>query len=117
MSWLTKETAKMHGKCKNFTSVSRRQFTVDFKQDAVQMLLDGHSSQSIVDRLGLSRTSLLYRWKRDLLRAVVPLHLLQDSRESVGGGTQESGPRTRHSENGVGHSWPKRVSDVVAVVD
>jgi len=66
----------MHSTCKNFTSVSRRQFTVDFKQDAMQMLLDGHSAQSIVDRLGLSRTSLLYRWKRDLLRAVVPLHLL-----------------------------------------
>ncbi len=27
------------------------------------MLLDGHTAKSIVDRLGLSGTNILYRWK------------------------------------------------------
>ncbi len=42
----------------------RRKFTDEFKQDAVQMLLDGHSASSICQRLGLTSPNLLYRWKR-----------------------------------------------------
>lgn len=42
----------------------RRIFTEEFKREAVQMLLDGHSAESVRERLGLSRTNLLYRWKR-----------------------------------------------------
>jgi transposase len=42
----------------------RRQFTKEFKQDAVQMLLDGHSATSVAERLGLSTPNLLYNWKR-----------------------------------------------------
>jgi len=42
---------------------SRRVFTEEFKEEAVQMLLDGHTAKSIVDRLGLSGTNILYRWK------------------------------------------------------
>ena len=45
----------------------RRQFTKEFKEQAVQMLLDGHSAPSIVERLGLSGTNLLYRWRRQLI--------------------------------------------------
>ena len=43
---------------------TRRKFTEEFKQDAVQMLLDGHSASSICQRLGLTSPNLLYRWKR-----------------------------------------------------
>jgi len=43
---------------------SRRKFTEEFKNDAVQMLLDGHSASSICQRLGLTSPNLLYRWKR-----------------------------------------------------
>ena len=43
---------------------SRRSYDDDFKAESVQMLLDGHSAQSVVDRLGISGTNLLYRWKR-----------------------------------------------------
>ncbi len=46
----------------------RRSFPEEFKRDAVQMLLDGHTAQSVVERLGLSSTSLLYRWKREQLQ-------------------------------------------------
>tara|TARA_R110001592_G_C12817557_1_gene718644 strand:- start:227 stop:526 length:300 start_codon:yes stop_codon:yes gene_type:complete len=62
------------------TSKSRRKFTEQFKADAVQMLLDGHTATSIVDRLGLSGTNLLYRWKREQLRQSGPVASSLDSR-------------------------------------
>ena len=46
----------------------RRRCTEEFKAEAVQMLLDGHSATSICERLGLSGPYVLYRWKRDLVR-------------------------------------------------
>jgi transposase len=51
---------------------SRREYTEELKAEAVQMLLDGHSAESVVSRLGLSGTSLLYRWKANLLSASGP---------------------------------------------
>jgi transposase len=45
----------------------RRQYTREFKEEAVRMLLDGHSAQSVCERLGLSHTKLLYRWKKEFL--------------------------------------------------
>ena len=62
------------------TSKSRRQFTDQFKNDAVQMLLDGHTASSIVDWLGLTGTNLLYRWKREQLRQSGPVASSLDSR-------------------------------------
>ena len=51
---------------------SRRRYSDDLKAEAVQMLLDGHSAESVVSRLGLSGTSLLYRWKSNLISASGP---------------------------------------------
>ena len=51
----------------------RREFTEDFKRDAVQMLLDGHTAVSVADRLGLDGTNLLYRWKREQLQRTGPV--------------------------------------------
>ena len=48
-------------------TTKRRRFTSEFKSDAVQMLLDGHSASSVCDRLGLSSPNLLYRWKQELV--------------------------------------------------
>ena len=48
-------------------SRSRRQYSDELKAEAVQMLFDGHSAKSVASRLGLSGTSLLYRWKANLL--------------------------------------------------
>lgn len=45
----------------------RRSFTREFKEEAVRMLLDGHSAGSVAERLGLSGTNILYRWKRNFL--------------------------------------------------
>lgn len=46
----------------------RRRYTEEFKAEAVQMLLDGHTAASVCERLGLSGVNLLYVWKRKLLR-------------------------------------------------
>ena len=42
----------------------RRNYSDDFKEEAVRMLLDGHSASSVAKNLGLSTTSILYRWKK-----------------------------------------------------
>lgn len=46
---------------------TRRVYTQEFKENAVRMLLDGHSASSICERLGISATNVLYRWKKDFL--------------------------------------------------
>ena len=51
---------------------SRRFFSEEFKQEAVQMLLDGHSATSVAERLGLAGPNVLYRWKRETIRQAGP---------------------------------------------
>lgn len=51
----------------------RRTFTEEFKREAVQMLLDGHSAKSVTERLGLSNANVLYRWKREQLEHSGPV--------------------------------------------
>jgi transposase-like protein len=51
---------------------NRRGYSDELKQEAVQMLLDGHSAESVVSNLGLSGPSLLYRWKAKYLEASGP---------------------------------------------
>jgi transposase len=70
----------MSRKTPSIAPVTRRQFTEDFKREAVQMLLDGHSASSIVERLGISGTNLLYRWKRQQLDQAGPVGNALDSR-------------------------------------
>jgi transposase-like protein len=45
----------------------RRQYSDEFKAEAVQMMLDGYSAASVASRLGLSNTNILYRWKSKIL--------------------------------------------------
>jgi transposase len=61
--------ARTKGKRKART---RRSYSEEFKQEAVQMLLDGHSASSVAERLGLSGANVLYRWKKDSLRRAGP---------------------------------------------
>ena len=49
-------------------SPGRRRFTQEVKEAAVQMVLDGHPVASVCQRLGLSSPTVLYRWKRQLMR-------------------------------------------------
>src|SRR5437899_2411100 len=44
-----------------------RVYPEELKKEAVQMLLDGHSAPSIAQNLGIGHTSLLYRWKGEIL--------------------------------------------------
>ena len=55
------------------TRGARRAFTDEFKREAVQMLLDGHTASSVASRLGLSGTNVLYRWKREQLQSSGPV--------------------------------------------
>jgi len=69
----------------------RRTFSEEFRQEAVQMLLDGHSAPSVAERLGLSSPNLLYRWKKDSLHRAGPaarslgdrVHYLEDELRRV----------------------------------
>lgn len=61
--------AKRNGKA---AKQGRRTFTQEFKREAVQMLLDGHSTSSVSKNLGVGNTNLLYRWKAELLAASGP---------------------------------------------
>ncbi len=45
----------------------RRVYPEELKKEAVQMLLDGHSAPSVAHNLGIGNTSLLYRWKAEIL--------------------------------------------------
>jgi len=51
----------------------RRVYTDEFRREAVQMMLDGHTAASVAERLGISGTNLLYRWKRDELERTGPV--------------------------------------------
>ncbi len=55
---------------------SRRQYPDELKAEAVQILVDGHSAESVASRLGLSGTNVLYRWKAKLLAASGPAAIL-----------------------------------------
>lgn len=45
----------------------RRTYSDELKQEAVQMLLDGHTASSVAERLGLSGANVLYRWKKEAI--------------------------------------------------
>jgi transposase len=51
----------------------QRVFSSEFRREAVQMMLDGHSAASVAERLGLAGTNLLYRWKREELERTGPV--------------------------------------------
>ncbi len=58
----------MGRKRSNRAKVQRRHYDDEFKDEAVRMLLDGHSAESVVSHLGISSTSVLYRWKSDRVK-------------------------------------------------
>ena len=64
---------------------TRRSYSQEFRQEAVQMLMDGHSAPSVARRLGLSGPNLLYRWK-------------QQSFQQAGPAARTLGDRVQHLE-------------------
>ena len=61
---------------------SHRQYSDELKAEAVQMLLDGPTAESVVSNLGLSSASLLYRWKMKRLQENGPAATALDARVS-----------------------------------
>lgn len=54
---------------------TRRTSTQEFKQQAVQMLLDGSSASSVSENLGIGNANLVYRWKAEqVAERGPPLH-------------------------------------------
>ncbi len=43
---------------------THRRYADEFTEEAVQMVLDGHTAPSVVERLGLPYVNMLYRWKQ-----------------------------------------------------
>jgi transposase len=66
---MTKRTGKQEPPLR----ARRREFTEEFRREAVQMMLDGHSAASVAERLGIKGTSLLYRWKQEQLQRTGPV--------------------------------------------
>lgn len=64
---------KLLNRKRALAGATRRVFDDEFKREAVQMLLDGHTASSVAQRLGLSGTNLLYRWKQDQLDRTGPV--------------------------------------------
>ena len=58
----------------------RRRYTEEFKQEALQMLLDGLTAPSVKDRLGLPNVNMLYRWKKEFLASSGPVASSLDAR-------------------------------------
>jgi transposase len=62
------------------SGTKRRKYDDEFKAQAIQMLLDGHSASSIAERLGISRSNLIHRWKQKLANQAAPAGEPSDSR-------------------------------------
>ncbi len=58
----------MAGKRKKGRTGGRRRYTDELKEEAVQMLLDGHQAKEVASNLGLSGPGVLYRWKEHVLK-------------------------------------------------
>ena len=58
----------MSGKRQEKSKNRRRVFTREFKEEAVRMVLDGHSVTSVCERLGLTNPNLLYNWRKKLVQ-------------------------------------------------
>lgn len=52
---------------------ARRQFTDEFRREAVRMLLDGHTAASVAQRLGLDDPTILYKWKKNQFQQSGPV--------------------------------------------
>lgn len=51
---------------------TRRRYDDELKREAVQMLLDGHTAESVAENLGLGSANLVYRWKAKHLQESGP---------------------------------------------
>ena len=95
----------------------RRHYPDDFKEDAVRMLLDGHSAQSVADRLGLSGTQILYRWKKQMMAKIGPVANSLDTRVQELERELRRVERERDIQKNISHFQPSRAADVYPAVE
>lgn len=96
---------------------SRRQYTDEFKEEAVQLLLDGYTAPQVVDRLGISNVNVLYRWKQEQLEQSGPV---ASSLEAKVKDLEADLRRVEHERDilkNVGYFRPQRIADVFAAVE
>ena len=62
------------------TKKTRRVYTDEIKQEAVQMLLDGHEPAAILKHLDLPRKNLIYKWKQEQVQDAGPVADSMDTR-------------------------------------
>ena len=70
----------MASKQRNSQSTECKHYSEEFKREAVQMLLDGHSATSIIKRLGIPGATMLYRWRREERERSGPMAASLESR-------------------------------------
>ena len=61
----------------------RRVYDDNFKAEAVQMLMDGHSATSVALRLGVSCPTVVRRWKREQLAQAGSVADVMDNRSNT----------------------------------
>lgn len=59
---------------------TRRSYPGEFKEEAVQMMLDGYSASEVCERLGVPNTNTLYRWKQEQVDSGGPVAGTLDAR-------------------------------------
>ena len=64
--------------------LSRRQYTDKFKEEAVQLLLEGDTAPQVVDWFGISNANCLYRWKQEQLEKTGPMARSLEARSLSG---------------------------------
>jgi transposase-like protein len=96
----------------------RRTYSDELKAEAVQMLLDGHSAESVASNLGLSGANLLYRWKAKLLQESGAAATTLENRVRQ---LEEELRRVERErdvlQKSLGHFQPEDVSELYAVID
>ena len=95
---------------------SRRSFTREFKQQAVQMLLDGYSASSVSDNLGVGNANLRMAGKQSWLPMAVRWRKRSTTRFASFAKSFAHSAGTGHLKKSVGHFKPTRVADLYEVI-
>ena len=97
---------------------ARRQYTDEFKEEAVQLLLDGYTAPQVVDRLGISNVNVLYRWKQEQLEQSGPVASSLEAKVKDLEADMRRVERERDIlKKNVGYFRPQRIADVYAAVE
>lgn len=95
----------------------RRHYSDEFKAEAVQMLLDGHTAPSVVARLGISNVNMLYPGRRNNLFEVARWRVLWKPESRNWKANCVALSVNGEKLKGVRYFRPQRIADVYAAVE